>query len=455
MVTDGLPVPRRYWAILTIVIAVAMAVLDGAIANTALPTIARELQASPATAVWVVNAYQLAVIVTLLPFASLGDIFGYKRVYAAGLVVFTLASLACALSWSMPTLIAARVLQGFGGAGIMSINTALVRFVYPRRMLGRGVGYNALVVAISTAIGPTVASAILSVASWQWLFAVNVPLGFVALALAVRMLPRTPRSGHEFDAGSAVLNACALGLLIIGIGGAAHGTSRLVMAAELLGALAFAVALVRRQLRLPAPMLPVDLFRRPIFALSAATAVCSFAAQSLAYVSLPFLFQGPLGRTQVETGLLMTPWPMIVAVMAPIAGRMADRYPVGILGGIGMAVLSAGLLLTATLPAHATTVEIVWRMLVCGAGFGFFQAPNVRALMHGVPAERSGGASGIVSTARLLGQSVGAALVALCFGLAPTHGATLALLLGAGFAGAASVVSFARMVEFGTERVAQ
>ena len=139
--SDGLPIPQRYWGILTIALGLTMAVLDGAIANVALPTIAADLNTSPANSIWVVNAYQLAVTISLLPLASLGDIFGYRRVYQWGLVVFTLASLACALSYSLPTLALARVFQGFGAAGIMSVNSALVRFIYPRRWIGRGSGH--------------------------------------------------------------------------------------------------------------------------------------------------------------------------------------------------------------------------------------------------------------------------------------------------------------------------
>ncbi|HEV2676029.1 MAG TPA: MFS transporter [Aliidongia sp.] len=443
---DGLPPARRRWAVTTLVIAVGMATLDTAIANTALPTIAADLNASPAASIWVVNAYQLALMVSLLPLASLGDILGYRRIYIAGLAVFTLASLVCAASWSLPTLAAARVFQGFGASGIMSVNTALIRFIYPSRSLGRGVGFNALVVAVSFAIGPTVASAILSVASWQWLFAVNVPLGLFAIALAIPALPHSDRATYRFDIASAVLNAGTFGLLIVAIGEAGHQASPTSIVAEFLGAGLFGLFLLRRQAAHPAPMLPVDLFRRPVFALSAVTAVCSFAAQGLAFVSLPFYFQGALGRTQVETGLLMTPWPVVVAIVVPIAGRMSDRYSPAILGGFGLAMLCLGMALLALLPVHPTVLDIGWRMAICGFGFGFFQSPNLKALMASAPPGRSGGASGIVATARLLGQSTGAALVALCFGLSSTQGAALALALGAGFAGAASIASFLRLV---------
>jgi DHA2 family multidrug resistance protein-like MFS transporter len=176
------------------------------------------------------------------------------------------------------------------------------------------------------------------------------------------------------------------------------------------------------------------------------TAVCSFAAQGLAFVSLPFYFETMLGRTQVETGFLMTPWSVLVALMAPIAGRLSDRYPPGLLGGIGLAIMCGGMISLAMLPSDPHALEICIRMAVCGAGFGFFQSPNLKAFMASAPRERASGASGVVATARLLGQATGAALVALCFGIAGKHGPGLALSLGAAFAGAASIASGLRLV---------
>jgi MFS transporter, DHA2 family, multidrug resistance protein len=204
--------------------------------------------------------------------------------------------------------------------------------------------------------------------------------------------------------------------------------------------------MLRRERGHPAPMLPVDLFRRPMFALSTMTAVCSFAAQGLAFVSLPFFFETALGRSQVETGFLMTPWSALVALMAPIAGRMSDRYPPGLLGGVGLAILCAGMISLALMPADPHALGICIRMAICGAGFGFFQAPNLKAFMSSAPRERSGSASGVIATARLIGQASGAALVALCFSIAGKHGPALALGLGAAFAGVASVASGLRLV---------
>jgi DHA2 family multidrug resistance protein-like MFS transporter len=439
-VTDGLPPEHRRWAAAAIFTALAMASLDTAIANIALPAIAADLHVGPADVIWVVNVYQIALVATLLPLAALGEIVGHRRIYLAGLLLFTLASLACACAWSLPTLLTARVLQGLGASGIMSVNTALVRFVYPGRLLGRGFGHNALVVATAFSLGPTIASGILAVGPWSWLFAVNIPFGLAAILIGLKTLPRTPTATHAFDFPGALLAAGALGLFMLGIGSAAHHAPPGLVLSELVTAVLLGWVLIRRQADHPAPMLPVDLF------LSTATAICSFAVQGLAFVSLPFYFEDILGRSQVETGLFMTPWPLVVAVMAPIAGRLSDRYAVGVLGSLGLVMLAVGMALLAMLPASPAVADICWRMAICGCGFGFFQTPNMKALMSSAPASRSGGASGIVATARPIGQTSGAALAALCFGIAGRDGATIALVLGAAFAALGCVMSSLRLI---------
>lgn len=453
--TDGVPVPQRYWAILTIALGLVLAVMDGAIANVALPTIARDVNASPAASIWVVNAYQLTVTISLLPLAAVGDIFGYRRVYQAGLVVFTIASLGCALSDSLLTLTLARIIQGFDAAGIMSVNGALIRFIYPRASIGRGVGLNATIGSVSSALGPTVASAILSVAPWPWLFAVNVPIGSLAILIAWRALPRTPRAGHRFDVASAGMTALTIGLTITAIDGLGHGQRLDAVIVELACAIVLGSILVARQLSKPSPLLPVDLLRIPLFALSVATSICAFAAQGISYVSLPFLFEETLGKSQVVTGLLMTPWPLTVAVIAPISGRLSDRYPVGILGGGGLAIMALGLASLALLPAHPANLDVAWRMVLCGLGFGFFNTPNNRAIITTAPRSRSGGASGMQATSRLLGQTIGAALVALVFGLFPGNGTIVTLVIAAGIAAAAAAVSLTRLLDRGRPGVVE
>lgn len=443
--SDGLPDDRRFWAAAAVFTTLALTALDTAIANIALPAIAADLHVGPADAIWVVNVYQIAMVATLLPLAALGEIVGHERVYLGGLILFTIASVGCALADTLPQLLIARTVQGLGGSGAMAVNTALVRYIYPARMAGRGFGYNALVVATATTLGPTIAAGILYVAPWPWLFAINLPFGIVALLIGLKTLPKTPRAAHDFDLIGAGLAAGCLGLTVLGLESAAHHGSASVVLSELVAGLALGAVLLRRQADHPAPMLPVDLFRRPMFALSALTAICAFSIQGLGFVAMPFYFEDILHRSQTETGLLMTPWPLVVAIMAPIAGRLSDRFPAGVLNSLGLALLGGGMAALALLSPDAHSLDIIWRMALCGCGFGLFQAPNMKALMTSAPAQRSGSASGMVATARLTGQSTGAALAALCFGLFDSNGAAAALALGTVFAAAGCVVSLLRL----------
>lgn len=445
--SDGLPTPQRYGAIVAIALGITMAVLDGTIANVALPTIARDLNASPAESIWIVNSYQIAIIVSLLSMSFLGDLFGYRRVYQCGLVLFCMTSLFCAISNSLGMLTLARVLQGFGGAALMSVNTALIRLIYPQRFLGRGMGINSFIVAVSAAAGPTIAAAILSVASWKWLFLINVPIGIVALFFALRFLPPNQQKsqGQRFDIPSAIMNALTFGLLISAIGGFAQGQSLSLVLAEVIALVVIGFFFIRRQLALPFPLLPVDLLRIPVFSLSMLTSVCSFAAQMLALVSLPFFLQSTLGRSEVETGLLLTPWPLATMVMAPLAGYMIERVHAGLLGGIGLTVMATGLFALALLPNNPSDFDIIWRMVLCGTGFGLFQSPNNHTIISSAPRHRSGGASGMLGTARLLGQSSGAALVALMFNVFNEHGTHASLIMAGSFAAVAAIVSSLRL----------
>jgi DHA2 family multidrug resistance protein-like MFS transporter len=443
--TDGLPWAQRRWAILAIAMAVAMSSLDNSIANVALPTMAADLKVTPAQIVWVVNAVQIAMVATLLPLAALGEIVGHQRVYYGGLVLFGVGAIGCALAPSFEMLVLARLVQGLGSSAMMSINSALIRFIWPKRILGRGIGINAMVVATGITLGPTVASIILSFATWHWLFAVNIPFVVIALVLSMSVLPAMPRARHRFDFLGALLSAGCLGLLVFALGSAARDQSLLTTGIELAVSIACGVLLIRWQAGHPAPMLPIDLFKIPMFALSVMTAICSFATQGLAFVSLPFLLIGTLGRSQVETGFLITPWPVVVAIMAPIAGFLADRYRVGVLGGIGLATLSCGMLLLVTIPHDAGVFDICWRMALCGFGFGFFQSPNMKALLLSAPSSRAGGASGMVATARLTGQTIGAALAAFCFTVGNGNGPKLALTIGVVFAAVGSAASFLRL----------
>ena len=441
---DGLPTPRRYWSVITIWLAIAMAVLDGSIISIALPTIARELQTSAAISIWIVNAYQLAITALLLPLAALGDRIGYRRVYLPGLAIFILGSVTCAMSHSLAQLIAARMFQGIGAAAIMSMNAAMVRATFPAALLGRWIGYNAMVLSFSSAAGPSIAAVVLSAGSWPWLFLINIPFGLAAFVIGQRALPHSTGHGGAPNYISAVLSAVTLTTLIYGIETLARGEIRtglpLLAVATIAGAL-----LVRRDWSRPTPLLPLDLLRIPIFSLSIATSVTTFAAQMLALVTLPFLLQGDLGRSIVQTGLLMTMWPVAVGITAPLAGRLADRFPAGLLGGIGLGMIALGLLLLSLVGPGSHDADILWRIALCGAGFGFFQAPNNRTIVTAAPRNRSGAAGGMLSTARLLGQTTGAVAVAAGFHWMGVSSGPLLLRAGAAAAVVAAVICMLRL----------
>lgn len=265
----------------------------------------------------------------------------------------------------------------------------------------------------------------------------------------MRFLP--PNSARSkiirFDLPSAIMNALTFGLLITALSGFAQGHSTQLVLAEVAAMLVVGFFFVRRQLTMPVPLLPVDLLRIPLFSLSICTSICSFCAQMLAMVSLPFFLQSMMGRSEVETGLLLTPWPLATMVMAPLAGYLIEKCHAGLLGAIGLLIMACGLFGLALLPSSPSDLDIIWRMALCGAGFGLFQSPNNHTIVASAPSHRSGGASGMLGTARLLGQSTGAALVALLFNLLGNNGTHTALLLAGTLAIVAALISGLRVTQ--------
>ena len=444
-------IPRQYLAVVAVLAAIMMGVLDGTIMNVALPTLSKEFDVSSSNIIWVTNAYQLVVTMMLLGFAAIGDIFGYKRVFLSGVSIFVTASVLCAMSTSFEMLVASRVLQGIGGACTMSINTALLRLIFPPHRLGRVMAANAVIVAVTAASGPTLGGAILSIGHWSWIFLLNIPLGLAALLLGWKLLPHNPPSKEkkQLDGQSVVLNAVFFGLLIYTIESMAHnGISTLLILQGVVTVLV-GVLYIRRQLQIPIPILPVDLFRIPIFSLSVGCSIACFTAQMLALVSLPFFMQHSLGLSVAQTGLMLTPWPLATTLTAPLAGRLVERLHPGILGGVGLCIFTLGLYALSSLEGGAELWELGWRMAVCGIGIGLFQTPNNVTITTSAPIQRSGGASGMLGTARVLGQTLGTAMVAVLFHVvtAPGKGEKACLYVAIAFALTAAFVSFIRVKE--------
>ena len=401
---------------MAVLLTIMMAVLDGTIMNVALPIIAQDQGVSPAHAIWVVTAYQLAIVVSLLPLAALGEAIGFRKVYLSGIAIFGIASFLCAMAPNIEFLTAARVLQGLGGAALMSINGAVMRHIFPQAKLGRAIGWIAMTVSVSAAGGPTIASAILAVASWHWLFLINVPISILAIIVGYFTLPFNAPSRTRFDFISAFLNVLTFGGLISALGNVGTESDPALIGAQFAMAVIAGAFLVRRQLSKDRPMLPLDLLKLPVFACSIGSSICGFCAQMIAFLTLPFYFHDVLGYSATVTGLLMTPWPLATAVAAPVAGRLADKYSPIRLTGLGMMVFAIGLYAITFVPEGGSYAGIIGALALCGIGFGLFQAPNNRLMLTSAPRDRSGGASGMLSTARLTGQSVGAALAAILIG---------------------------------------
>lgn len=387
---DGMPMPSRLMAIIAVIVAVGMAVLDGVIVNIALPTICDGLNITASESVWIINSYQLSIILSLIPFSVLGDMVGYRKIYIPGLCLFALMSVGCALSWNLWSLVACRVLQGFGASAIMSINTSLVRLIYPRRMLGRGMGFNSTVVSVSSVAGPTLAAALLSFADWSILFAVNIPFALLAIILGIKYLPQNPTLRKSFT-------------------------------------------------------LPFDLFKIPIFRLSAFTSILSFVAQMSTMVAMPFILQRQFGYSTLEVGAIITAWPIVNLFTTPVAGFLVDRYHAGVLGCIGLVVLCVGMGSLALLPDDPTSWDFMVRLAICGFGFGFFQSPNNNIIITSAPLERSGSAGGLMAASRLTGQIIGAASVSLLFMIVAEDSLTNILYLGAVSSFIAMILAFSRL----------
>ena len=415
-------------AVIAVQLGVIIVTWDISLTSTALPAIAMGLGAAPASTIWIVNAYYLSVVAALLPLATLGEIYGHRRIFIGGLLVFALGSVAAGFADSLLALSAARAVVGLGSAAVSATTPALIRALYPPERLARGLGLYALVVGIAFSIGPTTTSTILSVASWPWLFRIN------------------DRSGRPFDAIAATLCAVMLASFVFGVASVAHGAGWDLIGPAWLASAICAAALVRRERGASAPIMATDLFRIPLFALSSATSICAFTVQGLVFVVLPFLLQFKLGYSQVEAGFLITPWPVTLMATTLVAAPLADKVPVAFLGGIGLLLVGAGLVTLETLPASAAAFDIGWRLAVCGIGFGFFQSPNMKAMMSSAPANRSGSAGGILAASRLLGQSFGAAAVAICLSLSPREGIDIALWAGVTMAMLGSIASFLRLL---------
>ena len=419
--SDGIyPIARRRRAWAAVALLGMLTVLDSTIANVALPTIGRDLHASPAATVWVTNAFQLAVTAMLFTAAALGATRGLARTFLIGVGVFAVGSLLCAFSSTLPLLIGARIIQGAGGAMVMAVSPALTREIFPRAELGKAFGLMAMSVGVAGAAGPTVGGAMLAILPWPWLFAINVPFVVVVFALARGALPSSHATYERIDVPSMLASAIGFTTLVYGLDGFGRNERPLSIAIESLAGAAVFAWFAQRQFQLRVPMVALDLFLLRPFRMAAGTSFAAWMSAGICVISLPYLFQVEYGYTPLASGLVLTSWPIATAIAAPIAGRFADRYSPGVIATIGLGIYAASLALFATISGHASPATVVAIGALCGVGFGTFQSPNNREIMGNAPDEKSGSAAALLATLRVGAQTVGASVVGIVFALYET-----------------------------------
>lgn len=438
---DGLPTPQRYFAIAALLLIIAVSVIDSSITNIALPTISKDLNVAPASAVWIVNAYTITIIATLLPFSSLAEKIGFKRLLRIGIIIFLIGAIGSMFANTLSHLITTRIIQGLGCSALMSIFGGLVRHIYPRRQLALGISLNAMMVGASSLLSPSLGAFIIDIASWHWIYGFAIPLSIITFIMTT-YVPRVKRIDKRFDYLSAVLNALALGGFIAALD--------LIFSQPILSIIFLATSILatyflyRRCLEQDTPLVPFDLLKIVSFRDAVIVSSMSFASASLTMISAPFYFQSGLHMSPTTVGLLFSSWPIATLIVAPITARLSNKYPASILAGLGSLMMAFSLACLLLLPADSPPIYFGFCLFGAGLGFGFFQTPNNKAILLSAPSHRASATGGMQSTARLFGQCIGTALVAVCFTLSTDNGHYYGIMLGCIVISLASLVNLSR-----------
>ena len=397
---------HRSLAFCALILATVIAVLDISAVNLALPSIAADLGLDISHVLWLSKANLIACAIAILPCSALGDVLGHRRCLFAGLIIVAAASLGSALSSELWLLITLRTIQGAASAAIMCSTLVLLREIFPPDKLGTALGLNALFVAVTTTSGPAISGLILSFVSWRWLFVIGPLLAVVALLLGARFLPEKRLQDSRFDAlGSLLILLIALPLLLFYL--------KLITPLWLLLLPLLIGLFVKVQRSTSDPVLPLGLFANLRFNYAMLASVVAFIGQNSVFIALPIAFQQFMGHSPLMAALMFIPWPLATALAGPWAGRQADRRDPRLVAAAGLAVFAVGLATLANLPADADALDIMWRTAICGLGFGLFQSPNNREILTNADRAHTARAAALLSSARLLGQALGAILVGI------------------------------------------
>jgi EmrB/QacA subfamily drug resistance transporter len=444
---------RTIWTFAITSVAVFMATLDNLVVTTALPVIRKDLHATIESLEWTVNAYTLTFAVLLLTGAALGDRFGRRRMFVVGLVIFTAASAAAALAPSAGALIAARALQGVGGAIITPLTLTILSAGVPANRRGAFIGAWSGIAGLAVAFGPLVGGAVVSGISWHWIFWLNVPIGLALIPLSRMRLQETYGPTSRLDLPGLVLASGGLFGIVWGLvrGNGQGWASAEIVTALVAGAIVLA-AFVLWELRAQAPMLPMRFFRNRTFALANAASLLMFFGMFGSIFLLSQFFQTVQGYSPFGSGLRILPWTIMPMFVAPIAGAMSDRIGGHRLMGIGLTLQAAGLgsiaaLSTATVPYW----QLIVPFMVSGIGMAMFWAPVANVVLSAVKPEEEGQASGAQNAIRELGGVFGVAVLASVWsqygsyrsGPAFVDGMLPALWIGAAVVLAGALAAFA------------
>jgi EmrB/QacA subfamily drug resistance transporter len=403
---------RRWLILSTVSVGTFMATLDGSIVNISLPKIQAAFGIDLATTELVVVAYLIVLGTVLLPFGRLGEVLTFKRVYLSGFALFTVASALCGAAPSALLLVCFRIVQGVGAGMLSAMGPAIVARTFGPGERGRALGINAISVSLGLTLGPVLGGVLTELATWRAVFFVNVPVGIFAILWAMRTLPaEEPTGGQRFDIPGALLSGGALfALLLALVEGQDWGWTSPVILGLFVVFAVLMVAFVWVETHAVQPMIDLALFRIRAFAAGNASVVIAFAGLFTATFLLPFLLEDAAGMQPLEAGLLLTPVPLVTAVVAPFSGSLSDRIGSRAPASVGIAILAAGLLSLTTLPAGFSPFDLIWRLAIVGLGQGLFMSPNSSAVLGSVPRPRIGTASGTLAQMRIDGQALGIAL---------------------------------------------
>ncbi|MDD2709146.1 MAG: MFS transporter [Verrucomicrobiae bacterium] len=411
-------VQERRWTILgCVALATLMFTIDSSGVNIALPTLSREFHVRFLMVQWVVLSYLLGITVLLLIAARLGDLFGQKKLYLAGLAVFTLSSLLCGCSPNVGVLIGFRALQGLGGVFMAALGMAIVAKVFPATERGMALGTMGAVVSVGVAIGPSVGGWLISMGGWRLIFFINVPMGILTLLLIFRLLPAdSPVRSGPFDIRGSLLWAAAVGMFSMGMTRGQMAGFDSVSALTLLAGSAVALAFfLRHEKNAADPMLDLGLFSSPVISGALGAGLVVYGVVMGTTFLLPFYLSLVKHYPVWQVGLLMVVIPGGMGIVAPFAGALSDRMGSRPIVLTGLFFIAAGCWLIAHFKSDLSMAGFIFGAVIFGAGLGFFTSPNTSQIMGAAPKERLGTVSGLVSLTRMLGQTIGVPLFGSIF----------------------------------------